>query len=266
MQTIKLSQGEKLFQEDLLNQKIRLDGRHPLDARPFTIEMNPLRLAPASCRVLWGHGYSNTTEVLVAVNTEITKSELSQTQISVKALAGAFGPVADSEQICQVIKASLMHLLENSKALEPSQFSVSQSPFSWKIFIDVLIVRAAGGFYEASMIGIRESLRVLTFPQAIVTPGESLAELHFDIDETKEAIKIIDENRLPFILSFSASLNALLLDPTPLEVSVLQSLLVVGISRDGMILGMNHFGECGLRSWTLGEATEQAKQILGRYL
>jgi exosome complex RNA-binding protein Rrp42 (RNase PH superfamily) len=193
------------------------------------------------------------------------KSEASQPQISVKALSGAFGGVADPEQICQVLQSSLVHFLQNSGALEPEQFVVLNSPFSWKIFIDVLIIRAAGGFFEAAMVGLRESLATLTFPQAIVTPGESLAELHFDIDETKDAVKIIDETKLPFVVSFSASTNALLVDPSPTEVTVLESLLVIGLCSDGTILGMNHFGECGLKSWVIGEATERAKEVVRHY-
>jgi exosome complex RNA-binding protein Rrp42 (RNase PH superfamily) len=264
MQTLVLSKGEKLFQRDLLNQGIRIDGRDCLESRRFVVDLNPLPLSPASCRVTWGHGYGSTTEILVSVTTEVAKTEFGDPELSVKSLFAAFGSAVDSVEVCEVIQSTLFQFLQNSNALAPSQFVVVNSPFSWKLYIDVLVIQAAGAVYDAAMIGIRESLAVLTFPQLIVTPGETLAELHFDIDETKEYLRLIEKQSIPFVVSFAASANALLLDPTPIEITVLQSLLVIGLSVGGMILGLNHFGECGVRSGSLAEITEQAQAVLGQ--
>jgi exosome complex RNA-binding protein Rrp42 (RNase PH superfamily) len=264
MQTVILSKGEKLFQEALIAKGIRIDGRESLESRRFTTEPNPLPLSPASCRVIWGHGYGSTTEVLVSVTTEVVKTEFGDPQLSVKSLFAAFGSAVDSVEVCEVIQSTLLQFLQNSGALAPEQFVVVNSPFSWKLYIDVLVIRAAGGVYEASMIGIRESLAELTFPQLVVTPGETLAELHFDIDETKEYLRLIEKERIPFVVSFAAAANALLLDPTPLEIAVVQSLLVIGISAKGLVLGLNHFGECGVRSGILAEITEEAQKVLAQ--
>jgi exosome complex RNA-binding protein Rrp42 (RNase PH superfamily) len=262
MQKIVLSKGEKLFIQDLIDQGLRIDGREMMENRRFTIEMNPLPLSPSSCRVLWGTGYGSTTEVLVSVTMEVAKTPLAGPEVSVKSLATAFGASLNSVELCEVIHATLTQFLQNSGALEPSQFVVHNTPFSWKLFIDVLVVRAAGAVYEAAMIGVRESLAGLTFPPLIVTPGETLAELHFDIDESKEAVTLIAKDAVPFVLSFAAAENALLLDPLPIEITVVQSLLVVGISAGGMIVGLNHFGEVGVKSWALGEVTAHAQLLL----
>jgi exosome complex RNA-binding protein Rrp42 (RNase PH superfamily) len=180
----------------------------------------------------------------------------------VKSLANAFGASLNSVELCQVIQATLAQFLQNSGALEPSQFVVFNSPFAWKLFVDVLVIRAAGAVYEAAMVGVRESLAGLTFPALILTPGETLGELHFDIDESKEAVSLIAKDAVPFVVSFAAAENSLLLDPMPIEITVVQSLLVVGISTAGMILGINHFGEVGVKSWALGEVTAQAQLVL----
>jgi exosome complex RNA-binding protein Rrp42 (RNase PH superfamily) len=134
------------------------------------------------------------------------------------------------------------------------------------VFIDVLIIRAYGAVYEAAMMGIREALGIVTFPQLIVTPGETLAELHFDIDDSKEAVTIIDKEKLPFVMSFAVGSNLLLLDPTPLEISVLQSQLVIGILPNGLLVGLNHFGECGMKPSALAEVTEQAQIALKQFV
>jgi exosome complex RNA-binding protein Rrp42 (RNase PH superfamily) len=265
MQTLVLSKGEKLFQQDLLSQGIRVDGRDPLENRPFVVELNPLPLSPSSCRVTWGHGYGSTTEVLVSVSTEVVKIEQGDPQLSVKSLFSAFGSAVDSVEICGVIQSTLSQFLQNSGALAPSQFIVVNSPFSWKLYIDVLVIRAAGAVYEAAMVGVRESLAILTFPQLIVTPGDTLAELHFDIDETKEYLRLIQKETIPFVVSFAAAENCLLLDPTPIEITVVQSLLVVGVSVTGMVLGLNHFGERGVKSRSLAEITEQAQAVLHQF-
>ncbi|KAH0791787.1 exosome complex component RRP42 [Histomonas meleagridis] len=266
MQTVVISKDEKAFHQSLLAHDIRLDGRAPLVSRQFKVEINPLPLSPSSCRVTWGYGYGDTTEVMVSVSTEIMKEEQSLPQISVKALSGSFGIDFDPTEICQVVNSTLEQFLKNSGALDPSQFVIVNSPYSWKIFIDVLIYKAAGAVYEAAMIGIRESLSRLTFPQLIVTPGETISELHFDIDENKEELKLIDPEKLPYVLSFAVAPNSLFLDPTPIEISVVQSLLVIGVSKAGSILGLNHFGERGLKTNAIEEITNNLQMLLSQQM
>ncbi|OHT02091.1 hypothetical protein TRFO_07278 [Tritrichomonas foetus] len=256
MQPILLSKGEKEFIKGLLNQSIRIDGRDRDEIRPFSVEMNPLPLSPSSCRVTWGHGYGNTTELLVSVSTEVMKIEESAPQLSVKSLSGSFGEGIDGAEICQVVYSTLLHFIQNSEVLEQSQFVIVNSPYSWKLFIDVLIIKAAGAVYEAAMIGIRETLRKLRFPQLIITPGETISELHFDIDENKPPLKLINKEKLPFALSFASVGDSLLRDPSPLEVAVVQSLLVIGVGSGNTILGLNHFGECGMKPAVLAEIQE----------
>ena len=265
MQSILLSKGEKDFIQGLFEQNLRVDGRDFDQMRPFSIEMNPLPLSPSSCRVTWGHGYGNTTEILVSVSTEVMKTEESEPLLSVKSLANSFGENADGSEICQVVYTTLQHFLQNSGVLDPSNFIIVNSPYSWKLFIDVLIIKAAGGVYEASMIGIRESLRKLRFPQLIITPGETISELHFDIDESKPLLKLIDKSKLPFAFSFAPVGDTLLRDPTPLEVAVVQSLLVIGVGNN-TILGLNHFGECGMKPAILSYIQERIDSYLEPFM
>lgn len=256
MQTLLLSKGEKDYVHKLLDSNNRLDGRQADEIRPFKVQMNPLPLSPSSCLVTWGHGYGDTTEIMVALNLEVMKTENSTPQISVKSLAGSFGENVDGTEICQVVRSTLDHFLQNSHALDASTFIIKNSNYSWKIFIDVLIIKACGAVYEAAMIGIRETLKALTFPQLLITPGETNAELHFDIDDNKPSQKLIDEDKLPYAISFAPIGDSLLRDPTPLEVAVVGSFLVIGVSNN-TILGLNHFGERGMKSTVLGEIQDK---------
>ena len=262
MQTVVLSKGEKKFQQELLDTGVRLDGREAMEMRKYTTFMSPLSLSPASCRVIWGHGYGDTTELIVSVSTELAKRESSEPVISLKALDGAFGEEVDQSEICQVVQSTLIHFIDNSGCIDRERLSVANSPYSWKLFVDILVIKAAGAVYEASMLGIRRSLAELSFPHLLVTPGEALAELHFDIDETKESMKLIDVDKIPFVVSFAAANNILLIDPTPLELTVVGSLVVLGLTADGKVLGFNHFGERGMKSWVLAEITGHTEAIL----
>ena len=262
MQTLRLSPGEKQFNCEMLNRHMRMDGREYLQQRDFEIEMDPLPLSPASCRVIWGNGYGNTTEVVVSVSTEVATNEHAKYDLTVKALPGSFGPSVESTEICQVIKSTLEHFIDNSEALEPEQFILFSSPYSWKLFIDVLVIKASGAFYEAAMLGIQKSLEELTFPELIVTPGDNPNELHFDIDESKTPKRIIQHEKIPQVYSFAAFNDSLLIDPTPSEITSVQSLLVVGISKDGAMLGLTHFGEAGLRESILSTLPNVIKEVL----
>ena len=264
MQTLRLSPGEKQFYCDLLAGNMRLDGRNFLQQRNFKIELNPLPLSPSSCRVIWGNGYGNTTEIIASVAIEISTNEHAKYDLNVKALPGSFGPNSDSVEICQVIKSTLEHFLDNSEALEPQQFVLFNSPYSWKLFVDVLLIKASCAFYEAAMLGIEKSLENLTFPELIVTPGDNPNELHFDIDETKPTRSIIDIEKIPKVISFAAFNDSLLLDPLPSEITSVQSLLVVGISKDGAMLGLTHFGEAGLRESILGTLPDVIKEVVSK--
>ena len=261
MQTLRLSPGEKQFNCDLLLRGIRLDGRKFDQKRSYKIEVDPLPLSPASCRVIWGYGYGYTTEVIVSVSTEIAINEHAKYDLSVKSLPGSFGPNINPNEINQVIKSTLEHFIDNSEALAPEQFILYNSPYSWKLFIDVLIIKASGAFYEAAMIGIHKSLEELTFPELIVTPGDNPNELHFDIDESKTAKHIIEVSKIPHVYSFAAYNDTLIFDPLPAEITSVQSLLIVGLSTNGEMLGLTHFGEAGLKESILTELPNVIKSI-----
>ena len=262
MQTLVLSNGEKEYLQKLLKNEERLDGRDKFTQRNIEYELNILPLSPTSCKVRWGVGYGDTTEIIVSIINEVSLNENTKFQISVKSLNGSFGSNQSSNEICQVISNTLDQFLINSEVFSKEKLNILNSNYSWKLFIDVLIIKSSGGIYEATMNGIYQCLSNFTFPHLLVTPGESTNELHFDIDESKLPEKLLNEKDLPIVFSFSSINNILFIDPTPLEITTLQSLLVVAISRDGKLLGLTHFGEIGLKPWILNEITNKIPLIL----
>lgn len=258
MQSVHLCKGESNFQFKLISQGLRLDGREVDECRQSSVELQILPLSPSSCKVFWGLGYNNRTEIIVSVSTEIYKTNEAQPSFTVKCLPNSFGDTVDSNQICNVIQTTLFGFLSNSGIIDPDQFVIKNSPYSWKLFIDVLIFKAAGGVYEASLLGIREAFRNLTFPDLIITPGETVGELLFDIDESKPPKKILKEENLPYAFSYATSGSIILSDPTPLEVSVLGSLIVIGVDKNGNLIGLDHFGKTDISNSTLDSISQKA--------
>ena len=265
MQSIVLSKGELDFQYKLIQQGMRIDGRGLNQVRSSDFKYQILPLSPASCQVFWGNAYNSKTEVIVSISTEIYKTPEAMPHFSVKSLPNSFDDQNDS-QICQVVQTTLLNFLNNSGVLEPSQFIIPNSPYSWKLFIDVLIIKAAGAVYEASMLGIRESLRLLSFPELIISPGETMGELIFDIDESKPTKKLINEDKIPYVFTFAASGDKLLIDPTPLEVTVLGSMVIVCLSKEGNLLGLDHFGNKSIDPEILTKVTVKAQDTLQQLL
>jgi len=262
MQTRVLSKGEKQFITKLISKKLRLDGRDFLTSRNHSIEMNPLPLSPSSCKVRWGNSYGETTEIIVSVTNEVSLNEKSGFSLSVKSLPGAFGPQIESGEICNVISTTLQQFLINSDALNQNKFVIYNSNYSWKLFIDVLVIQACSAVFDAAMVGIFHSLKNLSFPQLIVTPGDSAAELHFDIDDSKHPEYLLDTEKLPKLYSFSSGDKVIILDPSSLEVSALGSLLIVAASNTGSLLGLSHFGETGLSPSVISDITQIVNQMI----
>lgn len=247
MQTVTLSKGERKFRKELLEGGVRLDGRSFVETRKFTIEQDILPLAATSSLVRWGYGVGATTELYVAVNTEVTHVEPREPSITVRSIDGAFDVSTNVTEVLEVVRESIQSFLTNCHALEPDLFIINK-PYGWKLFIDILIIRADGGLHEAAMTGIVDCLSRLEFPELLISAGETVAEPHFQIDPNRLPKQLIDPELLPIVLSYAALGSQLIADPSPAEVTCLSSLVVVGLTHKGELLGLQHFGKVGLES------------------
>ena len=264
MQTVVLSPGEKGFYLDMLSKGLRIDGRKISELREFRVTRDVLPLSQSSVRVTYGNGYNQTTEAIMSISTEVVTSKLSELELSVKSLDTAFGE--DSQKICEVVRNTLLSFIKNSGALAPEKLQIPNVDYSWKVYIDVLFLKAAGGIYEVPMVGIRIALASLRFPQLTISPGDSIAELHFDIDESKPPRELVSADELPLALTFSPLGNELISDPLPSEVSVLSSLLVAGFTKDGKLIGLTHFGSRGMDANIITDVNSRVQAMCQSYV
>lgn len=245
MQDLGISPGQASFIRQLLAHGQRIDGRSQNQIKEHSIQKQVLSLSEQSCRVFWGFGSNNETEVLVSSSIEILEKKDRNFSLTVNCLKKCIGH--EEAAVCDITKNVLSSTLENSNIFDPEKLNIKDSDYCWVVYLDVLFIQASGSLYEAALYGINNILSELVFPELIVKMSEHGKGLRFEVDETKEPIKLLDNRRLPLLLSYSVYDETLFCDPTTEEISATSSLIVVSASQDGKLLGLNKFGDTQLK-------------------
>ncbi len=223
--------------ETLLARGVRLDGRRLDEIRNIEIVPGYVEKAEGSALVRLGH-----TVVLVGVKTDIVAPFPDTPNEGVLVVHAEFVPLAsptfepgppdeNAIELARVIDRSLREI----RAVALDKLVLEPGKHVWRVFVDIYVLNHDGNLFDASMLGSMAALLVTRLPTPVKT------EEGYRVDRTKYTMMLPINHKVVSVTLAKIS-GKLLVDPTYEEEQVADTRLVVAVSDDGRIAGMQKTG------------------------
>ncbi len=223
--------------ETLLSRGVRLDGRRLDEIRSVEIVPGYVERAEGSALVRLGE-----TVVLAGVKTDIVAPFRDTPNEGVLVVHAEFVPLAsptfepgppdeNAIELARVIDRSLREI----RAVALDQLVLEPGKHVWRIYVDIYVLNHDGNLFDASALAAMAALLSTRLPAAVKT------EDGYRVDRSKYTRLLPINHRVVTVTAAKIS-NKLLLDPTYEEEQVADTRLVIAVSDDGRIAGMQKTG------------------------
>lgn len=222
----------------LVKKGIRLSGRGLEDYRDISIELNYIPNAEGSALVKLGN-----TQVLVGVKLEVGTPYPDTPNEGTMVVSAEFVPTAspvfepgppdeNAIELARVIDRSIREL----RAIDLSKLVLIPGKKVWNVWIDIYVLDHDGNLIDASSIASLAALLVAKVPKAEITQeGEVKVDKSIYVGPLPINHKVIT-------VTVGKLRDVLLVDPDLEEESVLDTKLVIALSDDGRVAGIQKTG------------------------
>ncbi|OYT48904.1 MAG: exosome complex component Rrp42 [Desulfurococcales archaeon ex4484_42] len=222
----------------LVRKGIRLSGRGLEDYRDISIELNYIPNAEGSALVRLGN-----TQVLVGIKLEVGTPYPDTPNEGTMVVSAEFVPTAspvfepgppdeNAIELARVIDRSIREL----KAIDLSKLVLIPGKKVWNVWIDIYVLDHDGNLIDASSIASLAALMVTKIPKAEVTQ-----EGEVKVDKSTY-VGPLPMNHKVVTVTVGKLRDVLLADPDLEEESVLDTKLVIAVSDDGRVAGIQKTG------------------------
>jgi exosome complex component RRP42 len=240
--------------ESLIARGTRLDGRKLGDYRQIVIEPGYVDYrAEGSALVKLG-----STVVLAGVKMDLVAPFPDAPNEAVLVVHAEFVPLAsptfepgppdeNAIELARVIDRSL----REPKVVALDKLVLEPGKTVWRIFVDLYVLNHDGNLFDASMLASMAALMVTRIPSVVKT------EEGYQVDRSKY-VGLLPVNRRVVTVTLARLAGKLIVDPTFEEENLAETRLVIAVTDDGMIGGMQKTGMEGLTEKELEAALNMA--------
>jgi exosome complex component RRP42 len=241
--------------ETLLSRGVRLDGRRLDEIRPVEIVPGYVERAEGSALVRLGE-----TVVLAGVKTDIVAPFPDTPNEGVLVVHAEFVPLAsptfepgppdeNAIELARVIDRSLREI----KAVALDKLVLEPGRHVWRIYVDIYVLNHDGNLFDASALAAMAALLSTRLPAAVKVEEQD----RYMVDRSRFT-GLLPINRRVVTVTAAKISKKLILDPTYEEEQVADTRLVVAVSDDGRIAGMQKTGMGDLEYGEVLKAVDMA--------
>lgn len=213
---------------NLLLQDRRIDGRHPKELRPLSIQTGLLSKAEGSALVSMG-----STKILTGIKIELgtpfpDRPDEGTFTVNAELLplaSTSFEPGPPDErgvELARVVDRSI----RESGVLDLKKLCLIEGEKVYIIFIDIYVLDYDGNYFDPSLISALAALATAKIPKYEVADGKlRKTEEHFSLEL----------NSLPFTVMIGVLGEKFLIDPQMEEEKVLDVSMIIGADEKGNI-------------------------------
>jgi len=221
----------------IIKKGVRPDGRGLEDFRQIEIITNYLPKAEGSALVKLGE-----TQVLVGVKLDVGTPYSDAPDEGVIVVSAEFVPTASpafepgppDENAIELARV-VDRVIRECRAIDLSQLVLIPGKKVWTVWIDIYVLDHDGNLIDASAIATLAALLTTKMPKAEVTGDQVVVD-------KSVYVGTLPINRKALTVTLGKINDALLVDPTLEEESVISSKLIVGVTEDGLIAGLQKSG------------------------
>jgi len=243
----RVSEAERRFLIDGVEQGLRNDGRGCFDYRRVSFEMGVLPTATASCRL-----YAGETEVLVGVTCDMAKPSAHRPNagcfwmsVDCAALVSAsFSEGAGADDSGRQLSVLLEALCAGDDVVDRRALCVVPGLFAWEVHADIMVLRSGGNVLDSVSLALCAALSTTLLPKVdaleAVEEGE-MVELR--VDERPECGVAFPLRRMPLCVTVAQLQKRCLLDATIEEELCADALLCVVVdAKCSEVVGLHKVG------------------------
>ena len=223
--------------ETLLARGIRIDNRRLDEVREIEIVPGYIERAEGSALVRLGK-----TVVLAGVKTDVVPPFPDTPNEGVLVVNAEFVPLAsptfepgppdeNAIELARVIDRSLREI----RAVGLDKLVLEPGKHVWRVYVDIYVLNHDGNLFDASALAAMAALMVTRIPAAVKSGDRYL------VDRSRFTMMLPINHRVVTVTLAKMS-NKLLVDPTQEEEEVADTRIVVAVSDDGRIAGMQKTG------------------------
>jgi len=241
--------------ETLLSRGVRLDGRRLEDIREVEIVPGYVERAEGSALVRLGE-----TVVLAGVKTDIVAPFPDTPNEGVLVVHAEFVPLAsptfepgppdeNAIELARVIDRSLREI----KAVALDKLVLEPGKHVWRIYVDIYVLNHDGNLFDASALAAMAALLSTRLPVAVKDENQD----RYMVDRSRFTGLLPINHRVVTVTMAKIS-KKLIVDPTYEEEQVADTRIVIAVSGDGRIAGMQKTGMGALEYEEVLRAVELA--------
>ena len=220
------------FQQLLIDNDIRIDGREKMEIRKHNIQYNIIKSCLSSLKITYNNSKN---EIIFAIKGEVTfLSEINKENKLINISIDSMNKLNDENtkvknQLENLIQTLLISQIENASL----KIEKSKPEMIWKIYIDIFIFDELKiSLFQLLTIGIKEALLNIKLPKIITFYNELTKNYEYDLksnyeelteNESEYNINII----VPNVYCFAILNNLLFLDPIDEELCITNSIIFI---------------------------------------
>uniref|UniRef100_A0A914DGJ6 Ribosomal RNA-processing protein 42 n=1 Tax=Acrobeloides nanus TaxID=290746 RepID=A0A914DGJ6_9BILA len=226
---VSLSNGEKNYIIDGVQDGMRADGRGHFDYRPIFIESGVLATTDGSARIRIG-----TTDVLVGIKAELATVENTQEAVNRIKFFVDFSANATpqfegrgGESYALEIANTLYEAYNNDNVLPDLSKLILSKTHMWVLYADIVLLQYGGNIMDAASLGVRTALADTKLVNVVVRPADE-GKLMVDLPDERK-LWSLDVSKVPLVVEASKIGDVSVVDATIIEENCATSSLFVGI-------------------------------------
>lgn len=243
----RISESQRQFLLDGVQQNLRSDGRGPFDYRRVIFELNAIPTSTSSCRLRAGE-----TEVLVALKCDLvkprwTQADAGQVQVTVDCAPSVSVALADSstaEDWGRRLSVLLETLCASDSVIDRKALCLLPKVFAWEVHVDVLVLSSGGNLLDSLALALCAVLSETLLPKVdVIEAMEEGEDVQLKVDDRPEAGMRFPMKQLPLCVTVAEISGKFLMDVTSEEEMCAEAMLCVVVDgKTGDVIGLHKLG------------------------
>jgi len=243
----RISESQRQFLLDGVQQNLRSDGRGPFDYRRVIFELNAIPTCTSSCRLRAGE-----TEVLIALKCDLvkprwTEADAGHLQVTVDCAPSVSVALADSfmaEDWGRRLSVLLETLCASDSVIDRKALCLLPKVFAWEVHVDVLVLSSGGNLLDSLALALCAVLSETLLPKVeVIEAMEEGEEVQLKVDDRPEAGLRFPMKQLPLCVTVAEISGKFLMDVTSEEEMCAEAMLCVVVDgKTGDIIGLHKLG------------------------
>jgi len=214
---------------ELVKQGKRIDGRDPLSFRPITVKTGVVEKADGSAIVSLG-----STKILTGIKVEVGTPYSDRPSEGVFTVNAELLPLAyksfeagPPDERAVELSRIVDRCIRESRAIDLENLVLIRGEKVYMLYIDCYVLDYDGNYFDAAVLSAVSALITGTLPKCRVVDGKV---------EKIEGERIpIPLRTIPVSVTMGLIKDVLLVDPIPVEESVLDTSIIVGYTSDSTV-------------------------------